>query len=111
MGSSFARKGLLCSLQSVVEIQLVDFQLMLEKAESMEIPPKQRMERKETLAKEHTEEYKAALQRAVTLAVPHAYSPSPYGTFDEQEEEHSYGSSGEPSFGSTKKSKTFVGRF
>ena len=110
-GSSFARKGLLCSLQSVVEIQLVDFQLMLEKAESMEIPPKQRMERKETLAKEHTEEYKAALQRAVTLAVPHAYSPSPYGTFDEQEEEHSYGSIGESSFGSTKKSKTFVGRF
>lgn len=51
----------------------------------MEIPAKQRMERQETLAREHTQEYKAALQRAVTLAVPHAYSPSQYGTFDEQE--------------------------
>lgn len=77
----------------------------------MEIPPKQRMERQETIVKDHTEEYKAALQRAVTLAVPHAFSPSPYGTFDErEEEEHSYGSSGESSFGSTKKSKTFVER-
>ncbi|XP_050385426.1 uncharacterized protein LOC126801964 [Argentina anserina] len=86
--------------------------LMLERAQGMEIPPKQRMERQETIVKEHTEEYKAALQRAVTLAVPHAYSPSPYGTFDEREEEdHSYGSSGESSFGSTKKSKTFVERF
>ncbi|KAB1204840.1 hypothetical protein CJ030_MR7G015327 [Morella rubra] len=59
--------------------------LMLEKDGSMEIPAKQRMERQETLAREHTQEYKAALQRAVTLAVPHAYSPSQYGTFDEQE--------------------------
>lgn len=69
------------------------------------------MERQETIVKEHTEEYKAALQRAVTLSVPHAFSPSPYGTFDErEEEENSYGSSGESSFGSTKKSKTFVER-
>ncbi|KAF2315601.1 hypothetical protein GH714_040115 [Hevea brasiliensis] len=60
--------------------------LMLEKDHIMEIPVKQRMERQETLAREHTEEYKAALQRAVILAVPHAYSPSQYGTFDEQEE-------------------------
>ncbi|XP_010241903.1 PREDICTED: uncharacterized protein LOC104586385 isoform X2 [Nelumbo nucifera] len=59
--------------------------LMIEKDRIMEIPAKQRMERRETLAREHTEEYKAALQRAVKLAVPHAYSPSPYGTFDEQE--------------------------
>ncbi|KAM2281698.1 hypothetical protein ACFX1S_042257 [Malus domestica] len=86
--------------------------LMLQKDHIMEIPSKQRMERQETLAKEHTEEYKAALQRAVTLAVPHAYSPSPYGTFDEKDEEdHSYGSSGESSFGSTKKSKSFTARF
>lgn len=85
---------------------------MLEKDQIMEIPPKQKMERQETLAKEHTEEYRAALQRAVTLAVPHAYSPSIYGTFDEKdEEEYSYGSSGESSFSSTKKSKTFVVRF
>lgn len=49
----------------------------------MEIPPKQRMERQQTLAREHSAEHKAALRRAVTLAVPDAYSPSDYGTFDE----------------------------
>lgn len=52
----------------------------------MKAPVKQKMERQESIVKEHTEEYKAALQRAVTLSVPHAYSPSPYGTFDEHEE-------------------------
>ncbi|KAJ9164194.1 hypothetical protein P3X46_023797 [Hevea brasiliensis] len=82
--------------------------LMLEKDHIMEIPVKQRMERQETLAREHTEEYKAALQRAVILAVPHAYSPSQYGTFDEQEEglkghESQISSSGESSFGSSRK--------
>lgn len=63
----------------------------------MEIPPQQKMERQQTLAREHSEEYKAALQRAVTLAVPHAYAISPYGTFsqtDEGEEEKSPASSG-----------------
>ncbi|KAH7840525.1 hypothetical protein Vadar_018069 [Vaccinium darrowii] len=60
--------------------------LMLENDPIMEIPVKQKMERQESLVKEHTEEYKAALQRAVTLSVPHAYSPSPYGTFDERDE-------------------------
>lgn len=59
---------------------------MLENDPIMEIPVKQKMERQESLVKEHTEEYKAALQRAVTLSVPHAYSPSPYGTFDERDE-------------------------
>ncbi|KAE8077720.1 hypothetical protein FH972_016255 [Carpinus fangiana] len=74
--------------------------LMIEKDQIMEIPAKHRMERQETLAREHTQEYKAALQRAVTLAVPHAYSPSQYGTFDEQEEgEHSDTSVGESSLG------------
>lgn len=53
----------------------------------MEIPPKQRMERKATLAKEHSEEHKAALRRAVTLAVPDAFSPTAYGTFDERPSE------------------------
>ncbi|KAL5567975.1 hypothetical protein UlMin_024550 [Ulmus minor] len=78
--------------------------LMLEKDHVMEIPAKQKMERQETLVKEHTEEYRAALQRAVTLAVPHAFSPSPYGTFDEEGQgEHSPGSSGESSFGSSRK--------
>lgn len=48
----------------------------------MEIPPKQRMEKQQTLEREHSEEYRAALRRAVTLAIPHAYSPSQYGTFD-----------------------------
>ncbi|OVA15305.1 hypothetical protein BVC80_841g12 [Macleaya cordata] len=77
-------------------------QLMLEKDKIMEIPAKQRMERQETLAREHTEEYKAALQRAVSLAVPHAYSPSPYGTFDDERDNSSTSSR---SSGSSKKSK------
>ena len=59
---------------------------MLEKDPIMEIPPKQKMERQETLAREHSDEYKAALQRAVTLAVPHAILPSQYGTFQDIEE-------------------------
>lgn len=53
--------------------------LMLDKDEVMEIPSNQKMERQATLAREH----KAALRRAVTLEVPDAYSPSTYGTFDE----------------------------
>ncbi|KAK4770295.1 hypothetical protein SAY87_030827 [Trapa incisa] len=65
--------------------------LMLEKDHIMEIPVKQRMERQETIEKEHTEEYKAALKRAVTLAVPHAFSPSQYGTFDEQHDDDEEG--------------------
>lgn len=70
----------------------------------MEIPAKQRMERQETIAREHSQEYKAALQRAVTLDVPHAYSPSTYGTFDEDHVSNSTSSSGgESSFGSYKK--------
>ncbi|XP_035542519.1 uncharacterized protein LOC109004514 isoform X2 [Juglans regia] len=82
--------------------------LMLEKDRITEIPAKQRMERQKTLVKEHTEEYKAALQRAITLNVPHAYSPKQYGTFDVLEEgEHSESdrSIGESSLGSSEKSK------
>ncbi|KAJ8752783.1 hypothetical protein K2173_008518 [Erythroxylum novogranatense] len=60
--------------------------LMLEKDSITEIPVKQKMERQETLAREHTQEYQAALQRAVTLSVPHACTPSQYGTFVEQED-------------------------
>ncbi|PKA53029.1 hypothetical protein AXF42_Ash002010 [Apostasia shenzhenica] len=56
--------------------------LMLEKEPTMEIPARQRMERKESLAREHSEEHKAALRRAVTLSVPDAYHPSAYGTFE-----------------------------
>lgn len=79
---------------------------MLEKDKIMEIPAKQKMERQETLKREHSEEYKAALQRAVSLAVPHAYSPSQYGTFSDHEEgENSSRSSEGSSYGSSKTSK------
>lgn len=79
--------------------------LMLEKDRSMEIPAKQKMERQETLAREHSEEHKAALQRAVTLAVPDAYSPSPYGTFnDNNNEEEAAEHSDTSSTGSSKRS-------
>lgn len=68
---------------------------MRDKDQIMEIPEKQKMERQETLQREHTEEYRAALQRAVTLSVPHAYAPSRYGTFDDPEGDSSH--SGESS--------------
>ncbi|MBA0657351.1 hypothetical protein Goklo_009645 [Gossypium klotzschianum] len=88
------------------------WKLMLEKDRIMEIPAKQRMERQETLTKEHKQEYKAALQRAVSLSVPHAYSPpSEYGTFDESEDVEKYNScklSSESSVGSSGKSKSKV---
>ncbi|XP_057482057.1 uncharacterized protein LOC130768989 [Actinidia eriantha] len=67
-------------------INSIVLQLMLENDSIMEIPVKQKMERQEALAREHTEEYMTALQRAVTLSVLHAYSPSAYGTFDEYDE-------------------------
>lgn len=44
---------------------------MREKDSIMEIPANQIMEMQETLAR-HSEEYKAALQRAKTFDVPHA---------------------------------------
>ncbi|KAJ6334870.1 hypothetical protein OIU76_007767 [Salix suchowensis] len=67
--------------------------LMLEKDRIMEIPAQQRMQRQECLAREQSEEYEAALRRAVALNVPQAaYSPS-YGTFAEVEEGESSGSS------------------
>lgn len=56
---------------------------MRDKDQHMEIPAEQRMERHETIAREHSEEYHAALQRAVALDIPQAYSPSTYGTFHE----------------------------
>nr|GMD75954.1 putative lipase/calmodulin-binding heat-shock protein [Ipomoea batatas] len=59
---------------------------MLEKDHGLDIPTQQRMERQASLAKEHREEHRAALQRAVALDVPQAYSPSSYGTFHELEE-------------------------
>jgi hypothetical protein len=66
---------------------------MLEKDRIMEIPAQQRMQRQESLAREHSEEYEAALRRAIALDIPQAsYSPS-YGTFAEVEEGESSGSS------------------
>ncbi|MQM07775.1 hypothetical protein Taro_040616 [Colocasia esculenta] len=56
---------------------------MLEKEQTMQIPTVQQMERQKSVAREHNEEYKAALYRAVSLAIPYAVSPSAYGTFDE----------------------------
>ncbi|KAK3220693.1 hypothetical protein Dsin_014663 [Dipteronia sinensis] len=79
--------------------------LMHDKDHSMEIPEKQRMERQETLQREHTQEYNAALQRAVTLSVPHAFAPSQYGTFDEEEGDSSQGSSRESPVLSSKNDK------
>ncbi|KAH7850074.1 hypothetical protein Vadar_027513 [Vaccinium darrowii] len=76
--------------------------LMMEKERIMEIPPQQRMERQASLAKEHGEEYKAALQRAVVLDVPQAYSPSLYGTFREVEE------GGDPDSSSSQKESPFT---
>ncbi|KAK6162341.1 hypothetical protein DH2020_002182 [Rehmannia glutinosa] len=58
---------------------------MLEKERIMGIPPAQRMERQVSLAKEHMEEHRAAIERAVALDIPHAYSPPSYGTFQELE--------------------------
>lgn len=71
---------------------------MLERERAMGIPTQQRMERQASVAKEHMEEHKAALQRAVALDVPQAYSPSPYGTFNEDEEAEKYRNSQDSSF-------------
>jgi hypothetical protein len=57
---------------------------------TMEVPSEQRMERNETLHKEHVEEHKAALRRAVTLSAPDAWVPSPYGTFNSDERQRQY---------------------
>lgn len=81
-------------------------ELMQEKDESLAVPPKQKMERQMTMEKEHREEHSAALRRAVTLAVPHAFPPSRYGTFDEGDDDDSNHSSGDSSQGSSTKTKT-----
>lgn len=59
-------------------------QSLLEKERVMDVPPAQRMQRQDSLSK-HMEEYRAAIERAVALDIPHAYSPS-YGTFQESDE-------------------------
>ncbi|CAN1308731.1 hypothetical protein LINPERPRIM_LOCUS27480 [Linum perenne] len=66
--------------------------IMLANDRMMEIPVEQRMERKESLAREQAQEYEAALQRAVALDIP-AASFSPYGTFADTEEGETSGGS------------------
>ncbi|CAI9775027.1 unnamed protein product [Fraxinus pennsylvanica] len=61
-------------------------ELMREKDDSLQVPPEQRMERLESLARDHGEQHNAALRRAVSLAIPHAFSPTQYGTFDQDAE-------------------------
>ncbi|MBA0736969.1 hypothetical protein Gogos_010455 [Gossypium gossypioides] len=72
--------------------------LMVEKDGVMRVPAKQKMVRHVSLAREHSEEHKAALQRAVALDIPQAYSPSMYGTFHEMEGAGSSGGSSERGF-------------
>ncbi|XP_022865789.1 uncharacterized protein LOC111385613 isoform X3 [Olea europaea var. sylvestris] len=60
------------------------FDTLLESEQVMDIPVAQRMERQKSLAKEHKEEHRAAIERAIALDVPLAYPPS-YGTFQEME--------------------------
>ncbi|XP_027110288.1 uncharacterized protein [Coffea arabica] len=80
-------------------------ELMIEKDHSLDIPPRQKMEQQESIAREHSEEHKAALRRAVTLAVPHAFSPSQYGTFQDEEGRQSHSTGGDSSSGSSNRSK------
>jgi hypothetical protein len=54
---------------------------MVERERVMDKPSEQKMGRQQRLANEHDKEYKAALERAATLRLAHAYSPS-FGTFD-----------------------------
>ncbi|XP_027907683.1 uncharacterized protein LOC114166995 [Vigna unguiculata] len=88
--------------------------LMRDRDDHMEIPAKQRMERHESIAREHSEEYHAALQRAVALDIPQAYSPSSYGTFHEIDVGEDSGRSSEgSSFFHKKRTQSwneFVGR-
>ncbi|CAA6662648.1 unnamed protein product [Spirodela intermedia] len=67
---------------AIVWIERQSQKLWMRKGAAMEIPPAQRIERQETIVRDHKDEQRAALRRAVTLDVPHAVSPSAYGTFD-----------------------------
>eukprot|EP00249_Psilotum_nudum_P016429 c25819_g1_i2 orf=1029-1346(+) len=50
---------------------------MMEEECALEVPEQQKMERLQTLKIEQKEEHRAALEKAVTLKIPHALSPSP----------------------------------
>ncbi|XP_050386427.1 uncharacterized protein LOC126802767 [Argentina anserina] len=75
------------------------FNIMMERDRMMDVPPKQRMERKESLVSAQSQEHEAALRKAVALEIPHAFSTSPYGTFTLSEKEEA-GNSGISSAGS-----------
>lgn len=64
----------------------------------MSIPTKQKMERQETLRREHVEEHKAALRRAATLSVPDSEALSEYGTFDDSSNDDSHHEQSNSSF-------------
>ncbi|WCJ22797.1 alpha/beta-Hydrolases superfamily protein [Euphorbia peplus] len=68
-------------------------ELMMKKDRIMDIPANQRMQRQQFIARELSEEYEAALERAVALDIPQAHTSSPYGTFQETEGEASGSSS------------------
>ncbi|KAL3814838.1 hypothetical protein ACJIZ3_016106 [Penstemon smallii] len=73
------------AIMSILQESQKALDSMLEKERVMSMEVAQRIERQETIAKEHMEELKAALKRAVTLDVPQIeYSPS-YGTFQDTE--------------------------
>lgn len=84
---------------------------MMERDRIMDVPAKQRMERKESLDREHSQEYETALRRAIALDIPHAYSSSSYGTFTlietEQVENSGRSSGGSPSEPLKKRSESW----
>ncbi|KAK6121707.1 hypothetical protein DH2020_044575 [Rehmannia glutinosa] len=87
---------------------LCSHSLMRDKDHMLEIPAKQKMERQKTIAKETQRRAQGALHRVITLAVPHAFSPFEYGTFDEKDDDddESKNSIGDSSTGSTTKDKS-----
>lgn len=59
---------------------------MLEKDRIFQIPAQQKMERQLSIAREHGDEYNAAMQKATALGISQANSPPSYGTFLGSEE-------------------------
>lgn len=57
--------------------------LVLENERAMKAPENQRMDDEITITRDHDEELKAALRRAVALGVADVNAPSTYGTFSE----------------------------
>ncbi|KAL3677164.1 hypothetical protein R1sor_027112 [Riccia sorocarpa] len=62
--------------------------LELMKENLVEAPVEQKMVRKLSIARDHRQEYKAAMEKAVTLNVPHAFSPSDGSLDDEETDEN-----------------------